>query len=79
MIHLLIAVAGAAVFYCLVRCLFLDDRVDPVCGVRLKRDGPCELLYQHRRYHFCSEGCRRRFEGDPRYWLARDVRPHRSR
>jgi YHS domain-containing protein len=37
---------------------------DPVCGRMLVAGGPLTVRLEHhgRTYHFCSEGCRERFE-----------------
>jgi len=37
---------------------------DPVCGMRTDADGPSET-YESETYHFCSETCRRTFDGTP--------------
>jgi YHS domain-containing protein len=42
-----------------------DGRVmDPVCGRSLRADGPLtvRLVHHGETFHFCSEGCRERFE-----------------
>ena len=39
---------------------------DPVCGMRLRPEEAVDVLeYGGRAYRFCSEACRKKFEGDP--------------
>ncbi len=47
---------------------------DPVCGMIVDLDsGKPHLAYEGRTYHFCCNGCRSKFEADPRSFLtARD-------
>jgi Cu+-exporting ATPase len=47
---------------------------DPVCGMTVDPEaGKPASTHDGHRYHFCSEGCRRKFEADPKAFLtARD-------
>jgi Cu+-exporting ATPase len=44
--------------------------VDPVCGMRVAPAGPHRLEHGGRTWHFCSAGCRGRFEADPARYAA---------
>jgi Cu+-exporting ATPase len=44
---------------------------DPVCGMSVDTDaGKPSLNYQGRTYHFCCEGCRKKFEASPQDYLT---------
>lgn len=44
---------------------------DPVCGMQVdERNAAATLEYEGATYYFCSEGCRARFEEDPRRFIA---------
>jgi Cu+-exporting ATPase len=46
--------------------------IDPVCGMTVKLNaGKPSFDYAGTTYHFCSNGCRTKFEGDPEMYLAR--------
>jgi Cu+-exporting ATPase len=45
--------------------------LDPVCGMRVGDDSPHRTEYQGDTVHFCSAGCRTRFEADPARYAAR--------
>lgn len=36
--------------------------LDPICGRPVVEDDAEEVEYKRRRYFFCSDGCRQRFE-----------------
>jgi YHS domain-containing protein len=39
---------------------------DPVCGMQVRTaNAPATATVDHRRFYFCSDHCRERFEGDP--------------
>jgi hypothetical protein len=41
--------------------------IDPVCGMQVDMaNAPASAMVDGRRVHFCSDGCRLRFEADPR-------------
>ncbi len=41
--------------------------IDPVCGMHVERsNAPASVMVDGRRVHFCSDGCRRRYEADLR-------------
>jgi Cu+-exporting ATPase len=46
--------------------------IDPVCGMTVKLNaGKPSFDYRGVTYHFCSQGCRTKFAGDPEMYLAR--------
>jgi len=48
-----------------------DERaLDPVCGMRVARDGPHQWSHQGALYHFCNPRCLARFQADPARYLA---------
>ncbi|MCR9089705.1 MAG: heavy metal translocating P-type ATPase [Rhodobacteraceae bacterium] len=43
---------------------------DPVCGMIVDPDaGGPQIMRDGHVYHFCHDGCRKRFEGDPGAWI----------
>jgi Cu+-exporting ATPase len=45
--------------------------VDPVCGMDVERStAPFRLDHEGQTYYFCSESCSRRFQADPRRFVA---------
>lgn len=43
---------------------------DEVCGMSIKRDGAAaEMSFQGKRYFFCSDRCRRKFEENPGWYV----------
>jgi P-type Cu+ transporter len=46
------------------------DPVDPVCGMKVKPDGPHALEREGVTYRFCCAGCKAKFEADPARYLA---------
>jgi Cu+-exporting ATPase len=50
--------------------------IDPVCGMNVKlRAGKPTFEYRGQVFHFCSNGCRTKFEADPEKYLAKDGAP----
>ena len=47
-----------------------DELVDPVCGMRVRPDGPHRLEHAGRRFGFCNPKCLAKFEADPAKYLA---------
>ncbi len=48
-----------------------DDRaLDPVCGMRVARDGPLHWTHQGTLYHFCNPRCLARFQATPERYLT---------
>ena len=45
---------------------------DPVCGMTVTPDSQYSVDFEDERYYFCCEGCARKFDADPRYYLERD-------
>ena len=46
--------------------------VDPVCGMKVDLSkGKPTFDYKGVTYHFCGNGCRTKFAGDPEMYLAR--------
>ncbi|MGD8790529.1 MAG: YHS domain-containing protein, partial [Burkholderiales bacterium] len=46
------------------------DLKDPVCGMTVSADARITYTYKEKVYHFCSEGCRKKFSRDPDAYLA---------
>ncbi len=45
---------------------------DPVCGMQVdEKKATARAEYDGHVYFFCSEGCKERFEEDPRRFIAR--------
>ena len=42
---------------------------DPVCGMTVKADSPHRAAFEGIEYLFCSDGCRAKFEADPKRYL----------
>ncbi|HET8601002.1 MAG TPA: glycosyltransferase [Segeticoccus sp.] len=49
------------------------NKRDPVCGLSVRSTDPPHACTRGRRYMFCSEACRARFEEDPRRWVPSPV------
>src|SRR5690606_27006809 len=48
-----------------------ETAIDPVCGMTVKLGiGKPSFDYRGTTYHFCSQGCRTKFEADPERYLA---------
>ncbi|MBM4383843.1 MAG: heavy metal translocating P-type ATPase [Deltaproteobacteria bacterium] len=48
-----------------------DDRaLDPVCGMRVARDGPHQWTHAGTLYHFCNPRCLARFQAEPAVYLT---------
>lgn len=45
-------------------------KVDPVCGMTVSADSPRSANYEGTSYAFCSDGCLKKFEADPKGVLA---------
>jgi P-type Cu+ transporter len=46
-------------------------RMDPVCGMRTDPENPKHSTeHEGHAYHFCSAGCREKFEAEPERWLG---------
>jgi Cu+-exporting ATPase len=43
---------------------------DPVCGMMVSADAPIRATFEGKTYVFCCEGCRGKFEQDPRAYLS---------
>lgn len=46
-----------------------DLLVDPVCGMRVKKQSPYHVKHQEHDFYFCSTKCLTRFENDPEMYL----------
>ena len=45
----------------------VDMTKDPVCGMDVEtKPGALQSSYEGKTYYFCSEGCKRSFEKDPK-------------
>ncbi len=47
------------------------EHIDPVCGMYVDESTPFRAEHGGRTYYFCSENCRRKFEGDPGRYAGR--------
>jgi len=47
-----------------------DEFVDPVCGMRVRPDGPHRLEHAGMLFRFCSPKCLAKFQADPAKYLA---------
>jgi Cu+-exporting ATPase len=48
-----------------------DERaLDPVCGMRVARDGPHQWTHEGTLYHFCNPRCLARFQAEPAAYLT---------
>ena len=43
---------------------------DPVCGMKVRPDGPHHTTFEGKTYRFCSAGCLAKFTADPRRYLG---------
>jgi Cu+-exporting ATPase len=49
---------------------------DPVCGMAVdEKKAAATASYEGRTYHFCSEGCKRKFEQEPKKYAGRADNP----
>ena len=51
-----------------------EQRIDPVCGMKVPADSPRSVEYDGANYVFCSDGCSAKFKSDPAGVLAGDER-----
>jgi YHS domain-containing protein len=43
---------------------------DPVCGMKVKKvEAPAVFDYKGKRYYFCAEACKERFEKEPEKYI----------
>lgn len=44
---------------------------DPVCGMKVKKSEAAAVSeYKGKKYYFCAEGCKEKFEKDPEKYVA---------
>jgi Cu+-exporting ATPase len=44
---------------------------DPVCGMKVKKSEAAAVSeYKGKKYYFCAEACKERFEKDPEKYVA---------
>ncbi|NIO76574.1 MAG: YHS domain-containing protein [Armatimonadetes bacterium] len=49
-----------------------NDPIDPVCGMHVEEEkAAARVEYKGTTYHFCSAGCKERFEENPEKFLVR--------
>ncbi|MBC7172045.1 MAG: heavy metal translocating P-type ATPase, partial [Polyangiaceae bacterium] len=46
-----------------------ESRIDPVCGMTVRAEGPHHFVHAGHPYDFCSAKCRAKFESDPERYL----------
>jgi len=45
---------------------------DPVCGMMVdEKKAAASLEYQGKKYHFCSESCKKEFEKNPKKYVKK--------
>lgn len=45
--------------------------LDPVCGMKIKpSEAAGQMRYEGKLYHFCSEDCLKKFEANPKEYIA---------
>ncbi len=55
----------------------MPHQTDPVCGMTVSSaEAAGEFEYGGRKYYFCSDGCRRKFEQNPRQYGAAPLHHH---
>ena len=47
-----------------------SERIDPVCGMTVKKDSPHKLEHEGKEYFFCSRECRDKFSKEPMRYAA---------
>ncbi len=47
---------------------------DPVCFCEVSEDSGYVSEYEGRTYHFCTAGCKAKFDSDPAKWTKERVR-----
>lgn len=53
--------------------------IDPVCGMTVEKgEGKPSLTYRGEEYHFCSPGCRDKFQADPYFYLSGNKKKKRE-
>ena len=44
----------------------MATHTDPICGMKVDdQKGKPQSTYQEKTYHFCSEGCKAKFDANP--------------
>ena len=44
---------------------------DPVCGMKVKKaEAAAESEYEGKKYYFCAEACKEKFDKEPKKYLA---------
>lgn len=51
------------------------DILDPVCGMRVSAESPINLIYDGKKYVFCSSQCRDKFKASPLNFMDEDHHP----
>lgn len=55
-----------------------DARIDPVCGMTVQRGNEAaSVVHEGEEHLFCSTGCAKKFEADPRRYLDKDASAHK--
>jgi hypothetical protein len=56
-----------------------DHALDPVCGMQVdKASAPASTMQAGKRFYFCSDRCRLRFEADPERFAAKKDKPEEA-
>jgi len=49
----------------------MATHTDPVCGMKVDdQKTEAQSKYQGMTYHFCSQGCKSRFDGNPQHYAS---------
>ena len=51
-------------------CHHEEEHRDPVCGMKVKPDGPHFFAHAGETYRFCCNGCKEKFAKDPAKYLT---------
>lgn len=50
----------------------INEKIDPVCGMRVSEDGEYHAQYHQQDFFFCSSHCLHQFKANPELYLAHD-------
>jgi len=45
--------------------MFWNKPIDPVCGMKLKKETQFKSEFQNKIYYFCSSNCKQKFDKTP--------------
>jgi len=57
----------------------MATQTDPVCGMQVdEKQSAAQSEYQGQTYHFCSQGCKARFDQNPQQYVRGTEQTQRS-